>query len=107
MHGDHTLVVFEEVTTMLGDKLQFFANETCSNYNTFELPHEAAAHKRRKAKKSQAGAPDANDSAGMTRWRKAFKMDTYKHHALGDYVKAIRTYGTCDSYSTELVGEAL
>jgi hypothetical protein len=89
MHSDHTLVIFEEVTTVLGDKLQFFANETCSNYNTFELPHEAAARKHRKAQKSQAGTLAVDDSAGTTRWRKAFKMDTYKHHALGDYVKAI------------------
>jgi hypothetical protein len=80
MHSDHTLVIFKEVTTVLGDKLQFFANETCSNYNTFELPYEAAAHKRRKAQKSQAGTLAVDDSAGTTHWRKAFKMDTYKHH---------------------------
>lgn len=30
-------------------------------------------------------------------------LDTYKIHSLGDYVEAIRQYGTTDSYSTELV----
>lgn len=42
MHTDYTLKAFEELTTALGDKLRFFANDTCSNYNTFELPREAA-----------------------------------------------------------------
>jgi hypothetical protein len=43
MHTDHTLVILEELTTVLSDQLQFFTNETCSNYETFELPREAAA----------------------------------------------------------------
>jgi hypothetical protein len=30
-------------------------------------------------------------------------MNTYKHHALGDYIETIWTYGTCNSYSMELV----
>lgn len=37
------------------------------------------------------------------RRRKTMNLDTYKVHALGDYVETIRTYGTCDSYSTERV----
>jgi hypothetical protein len=32
-----------------------------------------------------------------------FTLETYKHHALGDYVETIRQYGTTDSYSTESV----
>jgi hypothetical protein len=32
-------------------------------------------------------------------------MNTYKVHALGDYVEIIKTYSTTDSYSIELVGE--
>lgn len=31
-------------------------------------------------------------------------LNTYKVHALGDYVETIRRYGTCDSYTTETVG---
>jgi hypothetical protein len=34
---------------------------------------------------------------------KALNLNTYKHHALGDYTAAIQRYGTTDSYSTELV----
>ena len=103
MHIDHTLRIFEEVTVLLGDQLRFFATITCSNYDTFELPRETAAHKRRKSKNSQTAVLDANDTQGTSCRRKVYTMDTYKHHALGDYVETIRTYGTCDSYSTEPV----
>jgi len=34
---------------------------------------------------------------------KGLNLNTYKIHALGDYVNTIRNYGTTDSYSTELV----
>jgi hypothetical protein len=34
---------------------------------------------------------------------KTLNLNTYKIHALGDYVSAIKTYGTTDSYSTETV----
>lgn len=37
------------------------------------------------------------------RRQKTWNLDTYKIHALGDYVETIRLYGTTDSYSTELV----
>lgn len=37
------------------------------------------------------------------RRRKTMNLNTYKVHALGDYVETIRKYGTIDSYSTELV----
>jgi hypothetical protein len=34
---------------------------------------------------------------------KTLNLNTYKIHALGDYVSAIKTHGTTDSYSTEMV----
>jgi hypothetical protein len=34
---------------------------------------------------------------------KSFTLNTYKFHALGDYVDTIRTFGTTDSFTTELV----
>jgi hypothetical protein len=37
------------------------------------------------------------------RMPKTFNLQTYKIHALGDYVEAIKTFGTTDSYSTEVV----
>jgi hypothetical protein len=103
MHTDYTLQILEEITTKLGDQLRFFANETCSAYSTVELPCETAARLRRKAKNAQGIASNTEETSGGTRRKKTFNMNTYKHHALGDYVQAIRTYGTCDSYSTEAV----
>lgn len=44
--------------------------------------------------------------ASATRRPREFNMNTYKTHALGDYVETIRQYGTTDSYSTELVSES-
>lgn len=37
------------------------------------------------------------------RRKKSFNFQTYKFHALGDYVASIRHFGTTDSYSTEPV----
>jgi hypothetical protein len=105
MHTDHTLKIFEDLTMALGDQLQSFSSETCPEYDTFELPREAAARDRKKSKKSQTDASGINETPSSARRRKPFNMDTYKHHALGDYVESIRAYGTCDSYSTELVCE--
>jgi hypothetical protein len=34
---------------------------------------------------------------------KTLNLNTYKFHALGDYVNTIRKFGTTDSYSTEPV----
>src|ERR1700733_15641564 len=56
MHTDYTLKIFEELTAALGDKLRFFATSTCLDYDTFELPCEAAARSCKKTKKSQGGA---------------------------------------------------
>lgn len=39
--------------------------------------------------------------------RKTLNLNTYKDHALGDYVETIRHYGTVDSYSTESVSTHL
>ncbi|KAG6908713.1 hypothetical protein DXG01_003558, partial [Tephrocybe rancida] len=36
------------------------------------------------------------------RKERKFSLSTYKFHAMGDYVSAIRTFGTTDSYSTEI-----
>lgn len=38
-----------------------------------------------------------------SRLHKTLNLNTYKDHALGDYVETIRRYGTVDSYSTEAV----
>lgn len=47
-------------------------------------------------------SPD-NPSDPRRRKKKTMNLNTYKVHALGDYVDTIRRLGTSDSYSTELV----
>jgi hypothetical protein len=37
------------------------------------------------------------------RRRKLLNLNTYKFHALGDYVAAIHLFGPTDIYSTQLV----
>ena len=84
---------------------------TCEAYITQELPSEEAARGRRKAaaaaKQSIAAEGGMEELMATTTKRKAnhrkFNLATYKVHALGDYVKFIRMYGTTDNYSTQLV----
>lgn len=38
---------------------------------------------------------------------KTLNLFTYKFHALGDYVRSIRLFGTTDSYSTQIVSTTL
>jgi hypothetical protein len=45
----------------------------------------------------------AKRSKGLGRRLKTLNINTYKFHSFGDYVAAIRKYGTTDSYSTEPV----
>jgi hypothetical protein len=40
---------------------------------------------------------------GTERRRKGFNLNTYKFHAMGDYVETIKVLGTTDSYTTEMV----
>jgi hypothetical protein len=54
------------------------------------------------AVESEDVATDASPNGNAKRL-KAFNLNTYKLHALGDYTATIRRYGTTDSYSTEPV----
>jgi hypothetical protein len=97
MHTDATLDVLDTLTTALGAEFRTFRNTVCQAYATRELARETAARVRRTAK--NAGAAQTVSSS---RQAKVFNLQTYKFHALGDYVATIRRYGTTDSYSTEL-----
>ena len=98
MHTDYTLKVFEETTVSLGVRFRAFVRKTCPHFDTRELQRETDARKRREMKKTDATAP-----ASTTRRQKTLNLKTYKYHSLGDYPAMIRRYGTCDSYSTEIV----
>ena len=62
-----------------------FRDKTSEEFNTVELPRGSDARK--------GGSPK----------KKTLNLNTYKFHALGDYVATIRLFGTTDSYSTLLV----
>ena len=106
MHSDLTLKILDNLTTQMGDAFRFFSDHVCGAYRTRELPREENARRRRQAKKDEQPADLA--AKGQQKREvgpklKAYNMNTYKHHALGDYVAHIRGRGTTDSYSTEPV----
>jgi hypothetical protein len=120
MHSDLTLEIMDEVTSALGQQFREFKATVCAAYQTRELHKEVEARARRHAKKAgkqtagrkgkescnlakQAQAPEAVRSTQNVHRTKVFNFQTYKFHALGDYVSTIRRYGTSDSYSTEPV----
>ncbi|OBZ80056.1 hypothetical protein A0H81_00427 [Grifola frondosa] len=101
MHTDTTLDILSEDTAVLGQKLREFKEKTCAAFQTRELAREGEARKRRQ-QKNVAGAGPNSAAPGDARRPKAFNLNTYKLHSLGDYVSTIRLFGTTDSYSTQL-----
>lgn len=102
LHTSSTLQALAETTRALGTSLRQFVKVICSCYATKELPREEAAWVRHRAQASAQGkGTTTSDKPSSTRGR--FNMNTYKLHALGDYVANIWLYGTTDSYSTQVV----
>jgi hypothetical protein len=108
MHTDFSLSWLEQCTTTLGRQLRRFQSYTCSFFQMKELPKEEAAHSRRQAKKQSTSNQKDNSAAPLAAAPpssnlKVFNLVTFKLHALGDYVRTIRWFGTSDSYSTQPV----
>jgi hypothetical protein len=106
------LAWLDESTKAFGKEIRRFQSHTCSFFDTRELPQEEAARSRRQKKtkgsinlsNTSPLAPaqsTATSSAGTK--KKLFNLILIKLHALGDYVKTIKTFGTTDSYSTQPV----
>lgn len=87
MHTDSTLDILEAVTREFGRLMRQFRDKTSDEFNTVELPRETGTKK-----------------GGGRSSKKTLNLNTYKFHALGDYVATIRLFGTTDSYSTQVVG---
>lgn len=87
MHTDSTLQLLEAVTREFGYLMRQFRDKTSDEFDTIELPRETNARKE-----------------GARSSKKKLNLNTYKFHALGDYVATIRLFGTTDSYSTQVVG---
>jgi len=110
LHTESTVCTLENSTTRLGQKLRRFQGTMCNTYDTYELPSEEAARGRRTAtrgaKRHHDGpSEDAENQAKKKKGRlqKRFNLSTYKVHALGDYARAIRLFGTTDGFTTRVV----
>ncbi|KAJ3724782.1 hypothetical protein C8R42DRAFT_640705 [Lentinula raphanica] len=101
VHSDSThLASFGTVSICLGyvwfgsqSEVQVFACKTKQVCGTSPciFPFIAARARRKTNNQQNTDTP-----------RKLFNLNTYKFHALGDYPWTIRTFGTTDSYSTQL-----
>lgn len=100
LHTESTLSYLETLTRELGQLMRQFRDETCSHFETFELPREAEARNRRQQSKAQGKQPEPGSGA---RKPKLLNLFIYKWHALGDYVRTIRLFGGTDGFSTQLV----
>lgn len=93
MHSDSTLDLLEATTREFGRLMRQFRDETSDKFDTMELPREARAQR--------------GEARSSKKKKKSLNLNTYKFHALGDYVATIRLFGTTDSYSTQVVSPHL
>ena len=106
MHTDETLTLLDTITEHLGQHLCHFQLKTCAAFNTQELKWETECHQHQaweNLKNLEGNSPvmAAAPTSHALRRPKTFNLQTYKLHALGNYMSSIRRYGTTDSYSTE------
>ncbi|KAG2090034.1 uncharacterized protein F5147DRAFT_586925 [Suillus discolor] len=103
MHSDLTLEIMDQVTSALGQQFCQFKTTVCADYVTHKLRQEVECRARRHARQAlkPKAAHKGKQRTGSVKRCKVFNFQTYKFHALGDYVSMIRRYGTSDSYSTE------
>ena len=83
--------------------MQKFRDTTQSALATFELPKEAEAGKRRQNSGKGKEKAAAGNASGKK--SKILNLFTYKWHALGDYVHAIRLLGQTDGFSMQVVSK--
>jgi len=100
MHSESTLDFLEETFKTLSRQLRMFRDITCAAFDTVELPKERAARQRRFAQRNEHNNASSESYGPMI---KRFNLDTYKFHAMGDYVRTIKLFGTTDSFTTQIV----
>jgi hypothetical protein len=105
VHTESTLEALDSETSALGLRLRIFQRWTAAEFpSVVETNAEFEARKRRETRKAMAlGLPVPE----FAKEPKEHSLSTYKLHALGDYVKAIRRFGTTDSYSTQIVSHII
>jgi hypothetical protein len=103
MHSDTTLSVLDQTFKRLCFQLRKFRDFTCVAFLTVELPKERAARERKAAR--ERSSSDQADAGNGGRKVKKFNMNTYKFHAMGDYLRSIRLFGTVDSFTSQIVSD--
>ena len=103
LHTESTVQHLERLTTELGKLMREFRDTTQSAFATFELPKETAARQRRQTSGKGKEKSVPGNSSGKK--PKNLNLFTYKWHALGDYVQAIRLFGGSDGFSTQVVSD--
>lgn len=95
--SESTVTLLEETFKNLAHKLCKFQCDTCSTFNTKELPKEiVACHQAASQYSNTATTPLELRGA---RLKKLFNLSTYKFHAMGDYVSIIRLFGSTDPFA--------
>ncbi|KAI6113870.1 hypothetical protein EDD16DRAFT_1693605 [Pisolithus croceorrhizus] len=85
MHSDDSLAQLNQALKRLAAKIRRFQQTTCDAFKTHKLPKFP------------------NNPTSSSACPKSFNILTYKFHALGDYTRSIRMFGTMDSYTTQTV----
>lgn len=101
IHSETTLSVLDETFQCLSRQLRKFRDFTCATFTTVELPKEKSARERNAAR--QHSGFDNLDPGSGGRKAKKFNLNTYKFHAMGDYLQTIRLFGTVDSFTSQIV----
>jgi hypothetical protein len=105
LHTESTLLHLERLTMELGQLTRKFRDTTQSAFATFELPKETKARKKRQNSGKGKGKERAAAGNASGKKSKFLNLFTYKWHALGDYVHAIRLFGPTDGFSTQVVSK--
>jgi hypothetical protein len=100
LHSESTLAFLGETFKNLSQKLRKFRTDTCEAFATWELPKEKAARQKKFAQRSETHEVPPESTGPRA---KKFNLNTYKFHAMGDYVGTIRFFGTTDSFTTQIV----
>jgi len=94
------MTFLEETFKKLSQKLHNFQHNTYAIFNTVELPKEKATHQCKSAQCFKTTTILLESSRPRV---KMFNLSTYKFHAMTDYARTIRLFGTTDSFTTQMV----
>jgi hypothetical protein len=106
MHSETTLSLLGEIFKKLSYQLRKFQGITCAAFTTLELPKEKAARDRKATRERERSGCNNPDAGSGGRKVKKFNLNTYKFHAMGDYLRSIRLFGTVDSFTSQIVRES-